>query len=68
MPNADDTHDRCVACGGETILIAYGYPGPEMCEAAERGEIELGGCTVFYGQPTRRCRSCGAESDPRPAQ
>ncbi len=28
MPNADDTHDRCVACGGETILIAYGYPGP----------------------------------------
>lgn len=66
MANAND--DTCPACGGRTTPIAYGYPGPEMIEAAERGEIELGGCTVFDGQPTRRCRTCGAESDLRPAR
>ena len=50
----------CEICGGSTVPIAYGYPGPEMWEAAERGEIELGGCMVFDGQPMRRCTSCGA--------
>lgn len=50
----------CTECGGRTIPIAYGYPGPGMMEAAERGEIELGGCVIFDEQPTRRCEACGA--------
>jgi hypothetical protein len=41
------------------VPIAYGFPGPEMFEAAERGEIVLGGCTVDAGNPTRSCQ-CGA--------
>ena len=35
----------CPRCGSvEAIRIVYGYPGPEMAEAEERGEIRLGGC------------------------
>ena len=34
----------CPECESEeTIPIIYGYPSNEMCEAAERGEISLGG-------------------------
>jgi len=48
----------CSQCGGPTIPIAYGFPGPELSDAAERGEVELGGCLVFPEQ--RRCLTCGA--------
>jgi hypothetical protein len=41
------------------VRIAYGYPSPEMMDAAERGEIELGGCIIEEGAPGRRCRRCG---------
>lgn len=48
----------CTHCGGVTLPIAYGYPGPGLFAAAERGEVALGGCMVSEGQPTRRCRDC----------
>ena len=51
--------ERCLACQAPVVPIAYGFPGPEMFEAAERGEIVLGGCTIDTGNPTRTC-SCGA--------
>lgn len=51
---------RCPRCNGETVPIAYGFPGAGMFEAAERGEILLGGCVIFEGQPTSRCSECGA--------
>lgn len=42
---AEDVPDAvCPECdSNETIPIIYGYPGPELCEAAERGEVMLGG-------------------------
>ena len=49
----------CLACQAPVVTIAYGFPGPEMFEAAERGEIVLGGCTIDTGNPTRTC-PCGA--------
>lgn len=49
----------CERCGGELLPIAYGFPGPEMFEAAERGELVLGGCMRYDEQPSRRCRDCG---------
>jgi hypothetical protein len=52
--------DSCVRCGGRLVPIAYGYPSYQMFEAAERGEIVLGGCMVFEGQPTQRCVACDA--------
>lgn len=53
-------NDRCERCGERRwVPIAYGYPGGEMFAAAERGEIELGGCVLIEGAPSRRCRVCG---------
>jgi hypothetical protein len=49
----------CLACGGRMVPIAYGYPGVEMWEAEQRGEIVLGGCCVDPGMPTEMCRECG---------
>ncbi|MDA9293091.1 hypothetical protein N9Q18_01280 [bacterium] len=51
--------ERCPECRELMVPIACGYPGAEMFEAAERGEIVLGGCTIDAGNPTRRC-PCGA--------
>ena len=55
---SDTPSDRCPRCDAEMTPIAYGYPGVEMFEAAERGQILLGGCVVLDGQPTSRCTSC----------
>ena len=61
LPASDSpADDRCRRCGGQTTRIAYGYPGPEMWEAAERGEVVLGGCVIAPGQPRRRCTACGS--------
>jgi hypothetical protein len=40
------------------VPIVYGYPAPETFEAAERGEVILGGCIVFEDMPEGRCPSC----------
>ena len=51
--------ERCPTCQAPVVPIAYGFPGPEMFEVAERGEIILGGCTIVTGNPTHSC-PCGA--------
>lgn len=51
--------ERCPECHGRVVPIAYGFPGPEMFEAAERGEIVLGGCMLDRDDPTHSCE-CGA--------
>lgn len=61
-PNARITDPMdCPNCGRSISPqpIAYGYPGPEMADAAARGEIHLGGCRVFWDFPSYRCRECG---------
>ncbi len=37
----------------------YGYPAYEAFEAAERGEIVLGGCCITGNDPERACRYFG---------
>jgi hypothetical protein len=52
----------CPACGSEAaVRIVYGYPSTEGREAAERGEIALGGCCVTGHDPQWRCPECGHE-------
>lgn len=52
---------RCPGCSSPRVVpIVFGYPGHEMFEAAERGEIELGGCVVTYSDPKWTCVTCGA--------
>lgn len=52
----------CPRCrSDDTIPIVYGYPGPELMEAMERGEIMLGGCCIEDHQPLWHCRKCRHE-------
>ena len=63
-PAAEDDETRCPVCGGPTVPVVYGYPDHELFEAAERGEVVLGGCVIFDDQPERECLRCA----PRPLQ
>jgi hypothetical protein len=52
---------RCPDCPGAPagVRIVHGFPSAELFEAAERGEIVLGGCEVFPGpQPRWACPVC----------
>lgn len=52
----------CPRCGSNKVVpIAYGEPGEEMNEKAERGEIVLGGCLVSTDgtDDDFECRECG---------
>ena len=53
---------KCPSCGSDNVaIIAFGYPGPEMTEEAERGDIVLGGCCVADDDPEWRCKECKQE-------
>ena len=41
---------------GEGII--YGFPGSELAEEAERGEVELGGCVVSDADSQGCCQKC----------
>jgi len=51
-------HRTCPECGGRLIPIMYGNPGPNMIEAAEKGEIILGGTEIKKINPNWRCEDC----------
>lgn len=60
---------RCPTCGAPGVLIIYGMPGLELLEAAERGEVLMGGCVITGDDPTHGC-AAGHEwtvNRPRPA-
>jgi hypothetical protein len=43
------------------VDIAYGMPGIELAEMAERGEAWLGGCCLSEEMPDRHCLACHHE-------
>ncbi|HEY5231288.1 MAG TPA: hypothetical protein VIJ11_10410 [Galbitalea sp.] len=53
----------CANCGSRAVPIVYGMPGFDLFEAADRGEVALGGCIVDDELPTWRCTNdeCGLE-------
>jgi len=52
----------CSECGSEDVVpIIYGEPNMELFEAAERGEVCLGGCIIFDDAPNWYCNNCGAQ-------
>ncbi len=52
----------CPECGSTDIVpIAYGLPGQELVEAADRGEVILGGCIVWDNAPNLHCKACGTQ-------
>jgi hypothetical protein len=51
----------CPACKTPLIRIVFGFPGYELFEAQERGEIMLGGCCIPPYMPQGWCPTCQAE-------
>ena len=53
---------RCKRCGSEkAVPIVRGLPDDELFQAAERGEVFLGGCHVGGEQARRHCLACEHE-------
>ena len=50
-----DPTAQCPACGAPALEIAYGFPTPNTFEAADRGELLLGGCLIDREDPTHGC-------------
>ena len=53
----------CPRCGAfaPMLPIVFGYPTPQTFEAADRGELALGGCVVMGEDPTHRCSACSRD-------
>ena len=49
----------CPICGAPAVEIAYGYPSLELFDAADRGEVVLGGCVIGDFSPTHMCTNEG---------
>lgn len=50
---------RCPSCRDRTLVpIVFGMPSYELFEAAERGEVILGGCVLGEVDPTHGCTRC----------
>ena len=51
-----DKGDTCPAGGAALIPIVYGFPGGDMIEQAEHGNIKLGGCSITGNDPQFSCQ------------
>ena len=51
----------CQQCGAELVPVVTGLPSPELSDAAERGEIALGGCLWGDDSPAMVCPRCSPE-------
>lgn len=52
----------CPQCRQRQVIdIAYGMPGVELAEMADRGEAWLGGCCLSEDMPDRHCLACNHE-------
>ncbi len=53
------TRPVCPECGSDSVIpIMYGYPSAKGFEAAERGEVALGGGVVSDESPEWECQTC----------
>jgi hypothetical protein len=50
----------CPKCSNKdsVVEIVYGFPGSDLIEMAQRGEILLGGCCIFEDAPEYYCKKC----------
>ena len=61
LPQPSDVPPACPKCASRKVVrIVFGLPGTDLMEAAERGDVSLGGCCVSSDDPRWQCRACGA--------
>ena len=61
MAMTDAAPSTCPTCGSDRVVpVVYGMPGFELGEAADRGELVLGGCLISEDNPDLACLSCDA--------
>ena len=49
----------CPECQSkDTMPVVYGFPSPEIFEAAERGDVAIGGCVIQPHNPRWACPAC----------
>ncbi len=54
-----EDNPKCPSCESRNVAaIAYGFPGPEMIEEAQRDDIVLGGCCFGENDPEWHCNKC----------
>jgi hypothetical protein len=54
--------ERCSTCGSKVVVyIAYGCPSEEIVERFLRGDVVLGGSTIWPEAPDRVCQYAGLE-------
>lgn len=52
---------RCPSCRAKAgVPVQYGLPAPAAVDAAQRGELVLGGCVLTDDDPPRCCTECRA--------
>jgi len=55
-----EKNPKCPKCNADkTVPIVYGFPGLEMLESYEKGEIMIGGCDIGPDSPKWHCKKCG---------
>jgi len=53
---------KCPECQSDNIAaIEFGFPGPEMIEDLDKGDIVLGGYCVTENDPEWHCKDCEHE-------
>ncbi len=45
----------CPECGAAGVPLIFGYPAPAAQEAAQHGELALGGCLMPLAPPNWQC-------------
>ncbi len=48
---------RCLS-DERVVPIAYGLPGDELNREADRGDVVLGGCSIYPHSPQWFCKGC----------
>jgi ribosomal protein L37AE/L43A len=58
----EDVNEQAPACPNcastDVVAIIYGAPSPEGFAMVQRGERELGGCTLTPDAPMWACKAC----------
>jgi DNA-directed RNA polymerase subunit RPC12/RpoP len=57
-----EQYPPCPKCASKDVIpVVYGYPGPGLMEASEKGKVKLGGCVISHDMYEYFCKTCKHE-------